>query len=97
MIHKDKGFNAVSCVEACIFDQLEQELEVAEVAEEVRGGNANLMQRGAHALGLPGRVMQRNARRCRGSNRCLQGCPHGARQSMDVSYVPRAMADGARL
>jgi choline dehydrogenase-like flavoprotein len=80
-----------------IFDQLEQELEVAEVAEEVRGGNANLMQRGAHALGLPGRVMQRNARRCRGSNRCLQGCPHGARQSMDVSYVPRAMADGARL
>lgn len=80
-----------------IFDQLESELEIAPVDARVRGGNASLMERGAEALGLPGRPIRRNAKRCAGSARCLQGCPNGARQSMDVSYVPRALARGARL
>lgn len=80
-----------------IFEQLESELEVDEVSDAVRGGNAALMERGARALGLPGKPMQRNASRCQGAARCLQGCPNGARQSMDVSYIPRALADGARL
>jgi choline dehydrogenase-like flavoprotein len=80
-----------------IFDQLEAELEVAPVDDAVRGGNARLMEKGAAALGLPGSPIRRNAKRCKGSARCLQGCPTGARQSMDVSYVPRAIASGARL
>lgn len=80
-----------------IFEQLEAELEIAEVDEAVRGGNARLMQKGSEALKLPGRPMRRNAKRCVGSARCLQGCPEGARQSMDVSFVPRALARGARL
>lgn len=80
-----------------IFEQLERELQVAAVDEEVRGNNARLMQRGSAALGLPGRPMRRNAARCEGRARCLQGCPTGARQSMDMSYVPRAVACGARL
>jgi choline dehydrogenase-like flavoprotein len=80
-----------------IFDQLEAELEVAPVDDAVRGGNAFLMERGATALGLAGSPIRRNAKRCKGSARCLQGCPTGARQSMDVSYVPRAIASGARL
>ncbi len=80
-----------------IFEQLERELEVAEVDAGVRGGNAGLMQRASEALGLPGQPMRRNASRCAGRARCLQGCPEGARQSMDVSYVPRALERGARL
>jgi choline dehydrogenase-like flavoprotein len=80
-----------------IFDQLESELEIAPVDDAVAGGNARLMQAGARALGLPGRPIRRNAKRCVGSARCLQGCPNGARQSMDVSYIPRALAHGARL
>jgi choline dehydrogenase-like flavoprotein len=80
-----------------IFELLEAELHVAEVAEGVRGHNARLLQRGSEALGVPGRPIRRNAKRCEGSARCLQGCPNGARQSMDVSYVPRALARGARL
>ena len=79
------------------FDVLDRELGVGEVAADVRGGNARLMQRGAEALGLPGQIIKRNAPDCKGRARCLQGCPEGARQSMDVSYVPRALADGARL
>lgn len=80
-----------------IFARIEEELEVEETSEEVRGGNAERMAEASRALGLPGRAIRRNAARCKGRARCLQGCPERARQSMDVSYVPRAMADGARL
>jgi choline dehydrogenase-like flavoprotein len=63
----------------------------------IAGGNNLLMARAATQLGLPGKVIQRNARGCEGNGRCLQGCPVGARQSMEVSYVPRAIERGARL
>jgi choline dehydrogenase-like flavoprotein len=80
-----------------IFGQLEKELDIGEVDEAVRGGNARLMQQACTAMGLPGRPIHRNAKRCVGRARCLQGCPEGARQSMDVSYVPRAVGRGARV
>jgi choline dehydrogenase-like flavoprotein len=80
-----------------IFDQLERELEIAEVPTETRGGNAHVLELASQRLGLPGRAIRRNARHCVGRARCLQGCPEGARQSMDISYVPRALAHGARL
>ncbi|NOY93834.1 MAG: GMC family oxidoreductase [Deltaproteobacteria bacterium] len=80
-----------------IYDRIEQELEITPTGEDVLGGNGHAMARGAQALGLPGQPMRRNAGRCRGSGECLQGCPGERRQSMDVSYVPRALADGARL
>ena len=79
------------------FARLEDELGVHETETELRGGNNERMARGAAALGLPGRVIHRNTKDCRGAGRCLQGCPNDARQSMDVSYVPRAISDGARL
>jgi choline dehydrogenase-like flavoprotein len=79
------------------FTHLEAELGVHETDAEVRGGNNERMARGAAALGLPGRFIHRNTKDCRGAGQCLQGCPNNARQSMDVSYVPRAIADGARL
>ncbi|MGB5809077.1 MAG: GMC oxidoreductase, partial [Polyangiales bacterium] len=34
--------------------------------------------------------------RCVGSNQCLTGCPTGAKQSTLLSYMPRALAHGAR-
>ncbi len=80
-----------------IYEQIEEELEVEVTGDDVLGGNSHKMADAAKALGLPGKPIARNARGCQGRSRCLQGCPHEARQSMDVSYVPRAMADGARL
>ena len=79
------------------FDIIERELEVVETPPSLRGGNAHLMARGAEALGLPGKPISRNAGRCKGNAQCLQGCPGEARQSMDVSYVPMALRNGARL
>jgi choline dehydrogenase-like flavoprotein len=80
-----------------IFNVIEHELDIAEVSRETMGGNGHLLELASQRLGLPGRVIRRNARRCVGRARCLQGCPEGARQSMDVSYVPRAVERGARL
>jgi choline dehydrogenase-like flavoprotein len=36
-------------------------------------------------------------RSCRGASHCNQGCPTAQRQSMNISYVPRAIASGARV
>lgn len=80
-----------------VYEQLEDELEVSETTGEIRGRNVQLMAAGAEALGLPGKPMSRNAARCEGNAECLQGCPGERRQSMDVSYVPRALESGARL
>jgi choline dehydrogenase-like flavoprotein len=79
------------------FEAIEAELGIGETPADVLGGNNERMAVAAAALGLPGRVIHRNVRGCRGASRCLQGCPNEARQSMDVSYVPRALAAGARL
>ncbi len=80
-----------------IYEVIEEDLEVEKTAREIFGQNSQKMADACDALGLPGKAMTRNAARCRGSSQCLQGCPTRARQSMDTSYVPRAMADGARL
>ncbi len=79
------------------YEMIERELEVAETQETIRGGNSDLMEAGARALGLESKPTVRNARRCAGRGECMQGCPGEARQSMDVSYVPMALAHGARL
>ena len=86
----DEGFDRA-------FETMEDELGVGETHPDVAGMNNALMQRAAEKLGLPGRVIHRNTKGCEGNNRCLQGCPIGARQSMEVSYIPRAIAKGARL
>lgn len=80
-----------------VFSAIEDELEIHPTEPAILGRNNALMAEGAKAMGLPGRAIHRNTRGCEGNARCLQGCPAGARQSMDVSYVPRAIADGARL
>lgn len=79
------------------FVTMEDELGVGATHPDVAGMNNMLMQRAAEKLGLPGHVIQRNTKGCEGNNRCLQGCPIGARQSMEVSYIPRAIERGARL
>jgi choline dehydrogenase-like flavoprotein len=79
------------------FDALEQELNVHAVADDVLGVNNRLFLDEASAEGLPARKMHRYERNCRGSGRCVTGCPNAAKQGMNVSYVPWALSLGARI
>lgn len=78
-------------------DDVESFLGIAPTPEAVRGTNDRLMEVGAHALGLANRPIRRSVRGCKGTGRCLLGCPTGAKQSMDRTYLARAVAAGARV
>lgn len=80
-----------------IWEQIERELHIAPTPRDIQGENNRLMEMGAQALGLESHATVRNVHKCQGSARCAQGCPTGAKQSMNLSYVPRALSRGARL
>ncbi|MEB2313467.1 MAG: GMC family oxidoreductase [Sorangiineae bacterium] len=80
-----------------VYDALDRELFVDRAPEEVLGENAKLMRKGVRALGWTGNEIRRNVKDCAGSAHCNQGCPTDRKQSMNVSYIPRALAGGARL
>jgi choline dehydrogenase-like flavoprotein len=79
------------------FDALEHDLNVHAVADDVLGENNRLFLDEASAEGLPARKMHRYEKGCRGSGRCVTGCPNAAKQGMNVSYVPWALTLGARI
>ena len=82
---------------AAEYERVEQAIGVAPVPDSLLGPGDERIRRGAEALGWSGAVIPRNAVGCRGTGVCVFGCPRDAKQSTNVSYVPRARAAGARL
>src|SRR4051812_13682569 len=72
------------------FRRVERELNVSQVPAELAGRNAEVVRRGAEALGWSGDFIYRNVRGCVGSGVCAFGCPAGAKQHVGITYVPRA-------
>lgn len=64
--------------------------------ESAVGNDNRLMAQGAKKMGWKVVVNRRNQESCVGANNCVFGCPTGAKQSTLVSYMPRAMQNGAR-
>jgi len=64
---------------------------------ETIGRDSELMRAGAEAKGWAVVPNRRGQLHCAGTNNCLNGCPTGAKRSMLVTSVPRALALGARL
>ncbi len=79
------------------FRRVEREVHVVKVTEELAGRNALVVRRGAQALGWSGDFIHRNVRGCVGSGVCNFGCPTSAKQHVGITYVPRALAAGARV
>jgi choline dehydrogenase-like flavoprotein len=77
------------------FRRVEREINVSQVPAEIAGANADVVRRGAEALGVSGDFMFRNAKGCVGSGVCAFGCPTGAKQHTGITYIPRAWAAGA--
>lgn len=82
---------------APFFDEVESRLHVALQDPGTIGRDSELLKAGADALGWRIVPNRRNQLHCAGSNNCNNGCPTGAKQSMLVTNVPRALAAGARL
>jgi choline dehydrogenase-like flavoprotein len=79
------------------FEHVERRLHVAQQDPETIGRDAELLKAGADAKGWRIVANTRNQIHCAGSNNCTLGCPTGAKQSMLLTNVPRALARGARL
>jgi choline dehydrogenase-like flavoprotein len=79
------------------YDRVEELMPSAPVPESLIGPNTRILRDGAHALGLAGEVLARNAPGCCGSGRCFLGCPTDGKKALHLNYVPGALERGARL
>jgi hypothetical protein len=79
------------------FAEAEEFLRVTPLDPERMGRNGQLAMEGAEAIGASGGPISRNAGRCVQCSSCPFGCRIDAKRGMHVSYLPRAVAAGARL
>ncbi len=79
------------------FDRVEKHLHIGDVEDPVLGSNARIFMRGLERMGLKGAPLKRNVLECKGAGRCCFGCPNDAKQSVNLSYIPKAVAAGAKL
>ncbi len=79
------------------FAAIESRIHVEEVPPHMRPRGTERFVEGAEKLGITMKPLRRNTRGCRGESRCNFGCPHGAKLSVDLSYLPDAFEAGARL
>ncbi|HEX6455846.1 MAG TPA: GMC family oxidoreductase [Solirubrobacterales bacterium] len=79
------------------YAEAEEFLRVRQLDPERMGRNGQLAMEGAAALGAGGAPISRNAGSCVQCSSCPYGCAIDAKRGMHVSYLPRAVAAGARL
>jgi choline dehydrogenase-like flavoprotein len=79
------------------FAEAEEFLRVTPLDPERMGRNGQLAMEGAAALGASGGPISRNAGSCVQCSSCPYGCRIDAKRGMHVSYLPRAVAAGARI
>ncbi len=79
------------------FAEAEEFLRVTPLDPERMGRNGQLAMEGAASLGASGGPISRNAGNCVQCSSCPYGCQIDAKRGMHVSYLPRAVAAGARV
>ena len=82
---------------AADYAEAERTLHVKQLDPETMGRNGQLAMEGAAALGASGAPIHRNAGDCNQCSSCPFGCEIDAKRGMHVSYLPRAVAAGARI
>ncbi len=78
-------------------EQVARMLQVEPGDGDALGNIADVIGRGADAMGFEHGPLPRNAPGWTGAGECILGCPEGAKRSTDVSYVPAALRAGAEL
>jgi choline dehydrogenase-like flavoprotein len=80
-----------------LYEVAEEVLAVTPLDLETLGRNGQLCAEGAQELGASGGPISRNAGRCVQCSSCPLGCRIDAKRAAHVSYLPRAVAAGARV
>ena len=79
------------------FERVEAMLKVKPIEPHEVNALNNKIRQGCEKLGYHGLVARHNRENCTTSGFCLLGCPFDAKQSMLITYIPAAVAAGARL
>jgi choline dehydrogenase-like flavoprotein len=78
------------------FQMMEERLHVSDWQAPPNANN-DMLRRGAERLGIPSGFIRRNVNGCWNLGYCGMGCPTNAKQSMLVTTIPSALANGATL
>jgi choline dehydrogenase-like flavoprotein len=79
------------------FARVESRINVAYQDPETLSRDNALLKEAADQKGWKVIDNRRNQLHCAGTNNCAFGCPTGAKRSTLVTYIPRALAFGARI
>jgi choline dehydrogenase-like flavoprotein len=79
------------------FERVERALQIGPNEDKLIGPIGPIVARGCEQLGWSHFKVPRNAPDCDTQSCCDFGCPSGARLSMDVTYIPKALERGAVL
>ncbi|MCZ6784234.1 MAG: GMC family oxidoreductase [Proteobacteria bacterium] len=79
------------------FARVEKNLHVVPIREDEVNRVNQVVRAGAQKLGYSGFVTKHNRKGCVQAGYCILGCSYDAKQSMLVTYVPRADRAGARI
>jgi choline dehydrogenase-like flavoprotein len=79
------------------FARVEDTLRVKPIQEAEVNALNRVIRTGAEKMGFSGFVTKHNREGCIGAGYCILGCSYDAKQSMLVTYVPKADAAGARI
>jgi len=79
------------------FERVERALQIGPMDDKIIGPIGDIVTRGCEELGWSHFKVPRNAPDCDAQGCCDFGCPSGARLSMDVTYIPKALERGAIL
>ena len=79
------------------FEEVEKDVHVETVPVDMRSRSTHLFGEGARKLGFEIKPTRRNTKGCKGCGRCNFGCPEGAKMSVDLTYLPRAVNAGATV
>ena len=79
------------------FEEVERRINAKPLDIGLLGGNWRVLKRGCDAMGVEIKPLVHNVRECKGSGLCAFGCPTGAKQSTDITFIPGAVKAGATL
>lgn len=79
------------------FEKIEKAINVQPAPPELFNNNNWLLKKGAEALGWQGEVITQARKDCVGCGFAMEGCAYDAKQSMLVTFIPRASERGAKV